>query len=175
MDNHVSIGQATSTDLIDDAPVISNDAPATYPLGETIVTWSSSDVFGNSVESTQIIEVQACGKPVSYYNMIMGTPEDDILTGTSQADLIFALGGDDIVLSDKGNDCVFGGEGDDILYGNEGNDTLIGDEGNDIIKGQSGNDILVDGTGLDVIDGGDDQDSCTIENSSEDLIIKCEF
>ena len=175
MDNLVSIGQATSTDLIDDAPVISNDAPATYPLGETIVTWSSVDVFGNSVESTQIVEVQACGKPVSYYNMIMGTPEDDILTGTSQADLIFALGGDDIVLGDKGNDCVFGGEGDDILFGNEGNDNLVGDEGNDIIKGQSGNDILVDGTGLDVLDGGDDQDSCTIENSSDDLIVKCEL
>ena len=32
LDNLVSIGQATSTDLIDDAPLISNDAPAVFPL-----------------------------------------------------------------------------------------------------------------------------------------------
>jgi len=175
LDNLVSVGQATSTDLIDSSSVITNDSPETFPLGETIVTWSSVDMFGNAVNSTQIVEVQACGQPISYYNMIMGTPDDDIITGTNQPDLIFALGGDDIVTSDKGNDCVFGGEGDDILFGNEGNDYLVGDEGNDIIKGQSGNDVLVGGTGLDVIDGGDDQDTCIIENSNDDLVVKCEL
>jgi hypothetical protein len=171
----VSIGEATSTDLADPLPSISNDASQTFSLGQTLVTWTAIDSFGNTASATQSIEVQACGKPISYYNMIEGTPNDDIIVGTNLPDLIFAHGGDDIISGDKGNDCIFGGEGDDIIFGNEGNDGLNGDEGNDIIKGQSGSDVITSGIGMDVIDGGDDNDSCIDANNSDgDLVVKCE-
>ncbi len=171
----VSIGDATSIDLADPAPSISNDAPQTFPLGQTLVTWTAIDSLGNTASATQTIDVQACGKPISYYNMIEGTPDDDIIVGTTLPDLIFAHGGDDIISGDKGNDCIFGGEGDDIIFGEEGNDGLNGGEGNDIIKGQSGTEIISGGTGMDVIDGGDDNDSCIDTNSSDgDLVVKCE-
>jgi len=171
----VSIGEATSTDLADPLPSISNNVPQTFSLGQTLVTWTAIDSFGNSVSATQTIEVQTCGKPISYYNMIEGTPDDDILVGTNLPDLIFAHGGDDIISGGKGNDCIFGGEGDDIIFGDEGNDGLNGGEGNDIIKGKSGTDVITGGTGMDIIDGGDDNDSCTDTNNSDgDLVVKCE-
>ncbi|HET6517815.1 MAG TPA: HYR domain-containing protein [Nitrosopumilaceae archaeon] len=169
----VPIGNATSEDLADPSPSISNDAPETFPLGQTIITWTAIDSLGNSASATQTVDVQACGKPISYYNMIEGTPGEDIITGTTLPDLIFGYGGDDIISGDKGNDCIFGGEGDDIIFGDQGNDGLNGNEGNDIIKGQSGSDTITAGTGMDVIDGGDDNDSC-ISNQDSDLVIKCE-
>jgi len=171
----VSVGEAISTDLADPLPGISNDAPQTFSLGQTLVTWTAIDSFGNTVSATQTIDVQACGKPISYYNMIEGTTDDDIIIGTNLPDLIFAHGGDDIISGDKGNDCIFGGEGDDIIFGNEGNDGLNGGEGNDIIKGQSGTEVISGGAGMDIIDGGDDNDSCIdINNSDGDLVVKCE-
>ncbi len=172
----VSIGQATSTDLTDLSPVVINDAPEIFPLGETLVTWSATDTFGNSVSEIQKIEVQACGKPILYYNMIEGSFSDDIIMGTNLPDLIFAYGGDDIIGGGKGNDCIFGGEGDDIIFGNEGNDNLTGNEGNDIIKGNSGDDIIIAGAGMDIVDGGDDNDTCEdSQNPDGDIIIKCEI
>jgi len=171
----VVIGEAISSDLTDSALTIANDGPFSYPLGETIVTWTTSDQFGNTVSATQIINVQACGKPDSYYNTIMGSPDEDILFGTNIADLIFGFEGDDIISGSKGNDCIFGGEGDDIVFGNEGNDNISGGDGSDILKGQSGDDIVSGGNGIDIIDGGDDRDSCNAsENNSGDLTIKCE-
>ncbi|MFB5610368.1 MAG: HYR domain-containing protein [Nitrosopumilaceae archaeon] len=171
----VSIGEATSVDLADPSPSISNDAPQTFSLGQTLVTWTAIDSFGNTASATQTIDVQACGKPISYYNMIEGTQGEDVIVGTELPDLIFAHGGDDIISGDKGNDCIFGGEGDDIIFGDEGNDGLNGNEGNDIIKGQSGTDVITSGDGMDVIDGGDDNDSCVdIDSSDGDLAVKCE-
>ena len=43
----VSIGTASASDLTDDAPSITNDAPESFPLGQTIVTWTVEDKFGN--------------------------------------------------------------------------------------------------------------------------------
>jgi len=171
----ISVGQATSTDLTDPSPNITNDAPVIFPLGQTLVTWTGIDSFGNSISETQTIEVQACGKPISYYNMIEGSFDDDMIIGTNLPDLIFGYGGDDIISGEKGNDCIFGGEGGDIIFGNEGNDNLSGDEGNDIIKGLSGNDTITGGIGLDIIDGGDDIDMCNVFQASDgDLVVKCE-
>lgn len=171
----VILGNATASDLTDSAPTITNNAPYSFPLGQTIITWSSVDEFGNSISETQTINVQACGKPDSYYNSIMGTPEEDVLFGTNVADLIFAFEGDDIISGAKGNDCIFAGDGDDIVFGNEGNDNISGDDGSDIIKGQSGEDTVSGGNGVDIIDGGDDRDSCNAsEESTGDLTIKCE-
>ena len=171
----LEIGLASITDIIDDIPTITNDAPEVFPLGETIVTWTATDKFGNTSSSLQIISVLTCGNDPLSYNLIVGSEDDDILIGTTLSDLIFANGGDDIISGDKGNDCIIGGDGDDIIFGNQGNDNISGQDGNDIIKGQSGEDFIFGGLGLDMIDGGDDIDTCkVIDEQNYDIIIKCE-
>ncbi|MFM7797302.1 MAG: HYR domain-containing protein, partial [Candidatus Nitrosotenuis sp.] len=79
----VIVGLATATDLTDDHPKITNDAPDTFPIGQTTVTWIAQDKFGNSMNKTQIVTIQACGKPESTYNLIIGTEDDDTLVGTN--------------------------------------------------------------------------------------------
>ena len=154
LENLVEIGDAYALDLIDMLPTITNDAPETFSLGNTIVTWNVSDNFGNSNSFQQVVSVQACGQSLSDYNQILGTSEDDILIGTDASDLIFALGGNDIIFGGEGNDCIIGGEGYDIIKGNSGDDKLIG------------------GLGFDIIDGGDDHDISY--DSASDIVIKCE-
>jgi len=51
----VSLGQATATDLF--AVTISNNAPATFPVGATTVTWTATDANGNSTTATQLVTV----------------------------------------------------------------------------------------------------------------------
>ena len=171
----ISVGEGSAIDLASSDITITNDAPFSFPLGETVVTWTAVDSFGNSISSSQTITVQACGKQVSYYNMIVGSAEDDIISGTNVADLIFGLEGDDIIMGSKGNDCILGGDGDDIIFGNEGADNLSGGDGSDVLKGQSGDDTIIGGPGVDVIDGGDDNDLCNVvQDQDGDLRIKCE-
>jgi len=175
LENFIEINLPEISDIIDTQPIITNNAPESFPLGETIVTWTATDTSGNSVSETQLISVQICGNSPSYYNFIMGTAEDDFLTGTSLPDLIFGDGGDDIIIGNNGNDCIFAGEGNDIVFGNSGDDSITGGQGNDVIKGDSGEDILNGGVGLDMIDGGDDIDTClVIEEQNSDLVVKCE-
>jgi len=154
LENLVEIGDADALDLVDVSPIITNDAPEIFPLGDTTVTWNVADNFGNSNSFQQIVSVQACGQSLSDYNQILGTSEDDILIGTDASDLIFALGGNDIIFGGEGNDCIIGGEGYDIIKGNSGDDKLIG------------------GLGFDIIDGGDDHDISY--DSASDIVIKCE-
>jgi len=154
LENLVEIGDADALDLVDSSPTITNDAPETFPLGDTIVTWNVADSFGNSNSFQQVVSIQVCGQSLSEYNQILGTSEDDILIGTDASDLIFALGGNDIIFGGEGNDCIIGGEGYDI------------------IKGDSGDDKLIGGLGFDIIDGGDGHD--TSYDSASDIVIKCE-
>jgi len=172
LEKQVEIGEAQAHDLAGSAFTITNDVPDTFPLGDTIVTWNVSDELGNSSSSQQVISVQPCGKPLSYYNQIFGTPAADTIIGTEVADLIFAFAGDDMIFGGEGNDCIIGGDGDDLIFGNAGGDHLVGGEGNDILKGFSGDDKLTGGTGTDVLDGGDDFD--VSYDSASDIIIKCE-
>jgi Ca2+-binding RTX toxin-like protein len=172
LEKHVEIGEAQANDLAGSIITIINDAPNSFPLGDTVVTWNVSDEFGNSASSEQVISVQPCGKSLSYYNQIFGTPAADTIVGTDVADLIFAFAGDDMIFGGEGNDCIIGGDGDDLIFGNAGGDHLVGGEGNDILKGFSGDDKLTGGAGTDVLDGGDDYD--VSYDSASDIIIKCE-
>jgi Ca2+-binding RTX toxin-like protein len=172
LEKQVEIGEAQVNDLAGSILTITNDAPNSFPLGDTVVTWNVSDEFGNSASSQQVISVQPCGKSLSYYNQIFGTPAADTIVGTDVADLIFAFAGDDIIFGGEGNDCIIGGDGDDLIFGNAGDDHLVGGEGNDILKGFSGDDKLTGGTGTDILDGGDDYD--VSYDSASDIIIKCE-
>ena len=172
LEKQVEIGEAQAHDLAGSTLTITNDAPDTFPLGDTVVTWNVSDEVGNSASSQQVISVQPCGKSLSYYNQIFGTPAADIIVGTEVADLIFAFAGDDMIFGGEGNDCIIGGDGDDLIFGNAGGDHLVGGEGNDILKGFSGDDKLTGGIGYDILDGGDDFD--VSYDSASDIIIKCE-
>ena len=53
----VVIGTATATDVVDTDVTITNDAPATFPVGTTVVTWTATDDSGNSVTQTQNVTV----------------------------------------------------------------------------------------------------------------------
>ncbi|MCP4490587.1 MAG: hypothetical protein GY820_25220, partial [Gammaproteobacteria bacterium] len=53
----VDIGTATATDIFN--ITITNDAPATYTAGATIVTWTATDANGNSTQATQNVTVTA--------------------------------------------------------------------------------------------------------------------
>jgi Ca2+-binding RTX toxin-like protein len=172
LEKQVEIGEAQANDFAGSILTITNDAPNSFPLGDTVVTWNVSDEFGNSASSQQVISVQPCGKSLSYYNQIFGTPAADTIIGTDVADLIFAFAGDDMIFGGEGNDCIIGGDGDDLIFGNAGGDHLVGGEGNDILKGFSGDDKLTGGTGTDILDGGDDYD--VSYDSASDIIIKCE-
>ena len=172
LEKQVEIGEAQADDLAGSILTITNDAPNSFPLGDTVVTWNVSDEFGNFASSQQVISVQPCGKPLSYYNQIFGTPAADTIIGTDVADLIFAFAGDDMIFGGEGNDCIIGGDGEDLIFGNAGSDHLVGGEGNDIIKGFSGDDKLTGGAGTDILDGGDDFD--VSYDSASDIIIKCE-
>jgi len=174
LESIIEIEQPQTSDTIGISSV-QNDAPELFPLGETIVTWTVTDTSGNSASDTQLVTVKICGNSPSYYNMIMGTAEDDFIIGTNLPDLIFTNGGDDIIIGNNGNDCIFAGEGNDIVFGNDGDDNITSGQGNDVIKGDSGNDTLKGGIGLDMIDGGDDIDTCIIiEEQNDDLVVKCE-
>ena len=53
----VNIGIATATDIVDPAPIITNDAPAGFSIGQTLVTWTATDVAGNSASAVQTVSV----------------------------------------------------------------------------------------------------------------------
>ncbi len=56
----VDIGTATATDLVDPAPVLTNDMPAAgFAMGATPVIWSAVDASGNTMTATQMITVTA--------------------------------------------------------------------------------------------------------------------
>ncbi|HSD05330.1 MAG TPA: HYR domain-containing protein, partial [Nitrosopumilaceae archaeon] len=67
----ISIGNADATDITGISS-ITNDAPATFPVGETIVTWTATDNSGNSANATQKITVVDTTSPT------LSVPEDVI-------------------------------------------------------------------------------------------------
>ena len=59
----VDIGTATVTDNVDSINA-TNNAPDSFPLGETIVTWTARDSLGNTASATQSIMIQDTTNPV---------------------------------------------------------------------------------------------------------------
>lgn len=53
----VELDTATATDIVDIEVNITNDAPATFPVGTTVVTWTATDDYGNSATATQNVTV----------------------------------------------------------------------------------------------------------------------
>jgi hypothetical protein len=59
-----SIGTATATDACDASVSLSNNAPATFPLGSTTVTWTGRDDSNNAGTDTQLVTVVDTTKPI---------------------------------------------------------------------------------------------------------------
>ena len=60
----VNLGTATAADLVDTTPTITNDAPTSFPIGTTTVTWTATDDFHNSATDIQLVTVQDTTDPV---------------------------------------------------------------------------------------------------------------
>ncbi len=57
------LAAATADDLVDPNPVITDDAPATFPLGDTIVTFTATDASGNEATATATVTVVDTTEP----------------------------------------------------------------------------------------------------------------
>jgi hypothetical protein len=58
-----SIGTASAVDNCDPSPMISSDAPGTFPEGVTVVTWTATDASSNSAQCTQTVTVEDTTAP----------------------------------------------------------------------------------------------------------------
>ncbi|WP_135506368.1 calcium-binding protein [Roseovarius aestuariivivens] len=81
--------------------------------------------------------------------IILGSPNGDLIAAGLNDDTVRASGGNDRVLGGSGGDSVEGGSGNDSLFGGNRGDTLRGDEGDDILNGDAGDDFMVGGEGSD--------------------------
>ena len=53
----VALGTPIVSDNVDPSPTVTNDAPAAFPIGTTIVTWTATDASGNSSQAQQTVTV----------------------------------------------------------------------------------------------------------------------
>jgi hemolysin type calcium-binding protein/Big-like domain-containing protein/HYR domain-containing protein len=157
----VSFGQARATDACGGPVTITNNAPGSFPIGKTTITWKAVDASGNSTTATQFVFVfppTAASCPTTGYNIILGTSNNDVLVGTDGRDCIVGFGGQDRIDGKGGDDILIGGDGDDIIVGGTGNDIIVGGTGQDTLSDVSGNDVLIGGDGDDLMSGGDGDD-----------------
>ena len=102
MECKIDLGTASSDDIVDSEPQITNDAPEVFPLGETIVTWTATDTSGNSASTTQIISVIDTTAPT------INTPTDVQVEATSMDSNIIEFGSaeasDQVAISSITND-----------------------------------------------------------------------
>ncbi|WP_038249863.1 HYR domain-containing protein [Ghiorsea bivora] len=82
----VNLGIATATDNVDASVVITNDAPATFSVGITTVTYSATDAAGNTASATQTITITDTTPP------IISAPLDVNLTSTDGNPVIDVIG-----------------------------------------------------------------------------------
>jgi Ca2+-binding RTX toxin-like protein len=156
----LNIGQALATSAC--GPVtITNDAPASFPVGQRVVTWTATSPSGLTAHATEQVTVflgddPKCCPPGTH--VIIGTSNNDTLTGTAGADCILGLGGQDTINGLGGNDIISGGDGNDIIHGGDGDDLISGGTGQDQLFGDAGNDTLYGDDGDDHVDGGDGND-----------------
>jgi len=68
----VDLGTAVVGDNCDPDPAVTNDAPAVFPLGTTVVTWTASDASGNSSTCAQSVTVVDVTSPT----VSITAPED---------------------------------------------------------------------------------------------------
>ncbi|HEY3498784.1 MAG TPA: cellulose binding domain-containing protein, partial [Polyangiaceae bacterium] len=178
----VTLQPPTATDGCGSASLtFTNNAPAKFPLGNTVVTWTATNGSGATATATQLVTAvlgndSSCCPTGS--NVMTGTSNNDNMTGTSGADCILGLGaqdtingggGNDVISGGEGNDIINGGEGDDRLYGGSGQDTLNGGNGNDFVDGSFGEDVCHGNAGNDSVLGGQGQDQLFGDDGADKL------
>jgi HYR domain len=75
------LNAAGATDLVDDNPSVTNDAPATLPVGNDTVTFTATDASGNSTSGTAVLTVKPQpppGTPQLPPTVVDRTPPDDV-------------------------------------------------------------------------------------------------
>jgi len=170
------LAAATATDDLSGVDTFDNDAPASFPVGPRLVTFTAVDFAGNvGTDAATVTVVLGCNNLVA---TIVGTEGDDDLVGTSGADVIVGLGGNDEIEGKQGDDTLCGGAGDDeiegdygldYLSGGDGDDELDGNQHADVIDGGAGDDDIEGGFGADIINGGDGND--TIDGNQDADVI----
>jgi hypothetical protein len=68
------IGSAVAVDDCDVSVAVGNDAPATFPAGSTLVTWTATDDSGNSATGTQAVNVIDSVPPAASCAPVVGSP-----------------------------------------------------------------------------------------------------
>ncbi|HSB56898.1 MAG TPA: HYR domain-containing protein [Nitrosopumilaceae archaeon] len=53
----VNLGTPIVNDLVDSTPTVTNNAPVTFPIGSTLVTWTATDFSGNSASAFQTVTI----------------------------------------------------------------------------------------------------------------------
>ena len=64
----VVIGTATATDNCGGIPTITNNAPASFPVGTTTVTWTATDGCGNTSTCTQLVTVKGQINVIKFFD-----------------------------------------------------------------------------------------------------------
>ena len=157
--NAPNIGRATATGTCNVR--VTNNAPAKFPLGDTVVTWTATNDAGGTATATQVVTASLANDPSccpTGTHIIIGTSNNDTLNGTAGSDCILGLGGQDHINGNGGDDFISGGDGDDVIDGGSGNDRIYGGTGQDQITGGTGNDFIDGGPGDDTCHGGDGDD-----------------
>jgi len=87
------LGAASATDAVDGSTPVTNDAPSSFPLGTTTVTYSSTDNAGNTGTATQTVTVADTTAPT------LTVPDDIVVEATSAsgAAVSFDVGASDSV------------------------------------------------------------------------------
>ncbi len=152
-----NIGTATAVDTCGGGVTITNNAPAIFTLGENIVTWSATDIFGNTGTATQKVVA------------ILG---DDPSCCPARTTILIGTNGDDDLIGTFGNDCILGLAGNDSVNGKKGNDYLSGGAGPDTLVTDNGSDYLASGPGRDNLNAGKAKDICVVDHS--DNVVNCE-
>jgi len=92
----VVLGTASATDLVDGLLVPTNDAPVTFPVGVTTVTYTATDAAGNVGTATQTVTVSdttapAITAPIAASGQSTDGTAVTVLTGTATATDLFAV------------------------------------------------------------------------------------
>ena len=89
----VEIGTATATDNFDPNPTVTNDAPASFPPGATVVTWTATDSAENGATAVQTVTVQYPYAQGLYYDHAReaGEPADTVTLQAHKSGDFFTL------------------------------------------------------------------------------------
>jgi len=90
----INLGTATASDNCG-TPVITNNAPTTYPVGVTTVIWTATDAAGNTASASQTVTVT---NPTSCSSSITVTPENTVFTGGIPTNIYIGYGPQKVTL-----------------------------------------------------------------------------